>query len=148
MRNDSEKVVSREVRAMRRFYLHKRAGIYYAELVNQSTGKKLPAKSTGERDKDEARDIVREWLRTGIPSSPTRKPRPAEEVFTLASILSGIHSANLTPTDAEKIAEAMKARCCMDVDLREAPWPFPDLLAHEAIRDDGLSRVDQREACG
>ena len=95
---------------MRRFYLHKRAGIYYAELINQSTGRKLPAKSTGEREKDEARDIVREWLRTGVPSSPTRKPRPAEEVFTLASILSGIRSANLTPTDAEKIAEAMKTR--------------------------------------
>ncbi|GEM_PF-6865348 len=30
---------------MRRFYLHKRAGIYYAELVDQETGKKLPAKA-------------------------------------------------------------------------------------------------------
>jgi hypothetical protein len=52
---------------MRRFYLHKRAGIYYAELVDQETGKKLPAKSTGERNEDEARDVVREWLRTFRP---------------------------------------------------------------------------------
>ncbi len=28
---------------MRRFYLHKRAGIYYAELVDPETGNKLPA---------------------------------------------------------------------------------------------------------
>ena len=67
---------------MRRFYLHMRAGIYYAELVDQVTGKKLPAKSTGERNEDEARDVVHEWLRT----------------------------EDITASDAERIAEAPKAR--------------------------------------
>jgi integrase len=95
---------------MRRFYLHKRAGIYYAELVDPETGNKLPAKSTGEREEDEARDVVREWLRTGVPSASTRAPRAAKEVFTLASILSAIRSIDLTTPDAEKIAQVLKDR--------------------------------------
>lgn len=41
MRNDYEKAVSQKERAVRRFYLHKRVGIYYAELVDLETGKKL-----------------------------------------------------------------------------------------------------------
>jgi len=39
---------------MRRFYLHKRAGIYYAELVDPETENKLPAKSRGEREERKA----------------------------------------------------------------------------------------------
>ncbi|MEI6875539.1 MAG: tyrosine-type recombinase/integrase, partial [Spirochaetota bacterium] len=95
---------------MRRFYLHTRAGVYYAELIDPETGKKLPAKSTGERDKDDARDVVRAWLRTGVPASPTRQSRPTKEVFSLASILSAVRAADLTVADAEKIAEALKAK--------------------------------------
>ena len=95
---------------MRRFYLHKRAGIYYAELVDPETGKKLPAKSTGERNEDEARDVVREWLRTGVPASPTSSTRPVKEAFTIASVLAAIRAEEMTPSDAERIAEALKAR--------------------------------------
>lgn len=87
---------------MRRFYLHKRAGIYYVELVDPETGNRLPAKSTGEREEDEARDVVREWLHTGVPNVSTRAPRAAKGVFTLASILSAIRSIDLTTPDAEK----------------------------------------------
>ena len=95
---------------MRRFYLHKRAGIYYTELVDPETGKKLPAKSTGERNEDEARDVVREWLRSGVPASPTRSARPAKEAFTIASVLAAVRTEDLTPSDAEKIADALKVR--------------------------------------
>jgi len=95
---------------MRRFYLHKRAGIYYAELVDPETGKKLPAKSTGERNEDEARDAVREWLRTGVPASPTCPSRPTREVFTIASIVAAVRTEDLTASDAERIAEALKTR--------------------------------------
>ena len=95
---------------MRRFYLHMRAGIYYAELVDQETGKKLHAKSTGERNKDEARDVVREWLRSGVPASPTRSTRPAKEAFTIASVLAAVRTETLTASDAGRIAEALKSR--------------------------------------
>jgi len=95
---------------MRRFYLHKRAGIYYAELVDQETGKKLPAKSTGERNEDEARDVVREWLRSGVPASPTRPLRTTREAFTIASVLAAVRTEELTTSDAARIAEALKAR--------------------------------------
>jgi integrase len=95
---------------MRRFYLHKRAGIYYAELVDPETGKKLPAKSTGERNEDEARDVVRDWLRSGVPASPTRSSRQARNAFTIASVLAAVRTEELTSSDAEKIAQALKAR--------------------------------------
>src|SRR5208282_929101 len=102
------KAVSQKERAMRRFYLHKRAGIYYAMLIDQTTGKKLPARSTGKRDKAEVRGIVRDWLRDGVPIPSNRKQQPAGEFSTLASIISGIRSANLTPTDAEKLVHGQR----------------------------------------
>jgi hypothetical protein len=33
----------------RKFYLHKRGGVFYACLVNQETGLSMSARSTGER---------------------------------------------------------------------------------------------------
>lgn len=35
---------------MRRYYLHQRKGVYYAELFDPATGRKLPARSTFESD--------------------------------------------------------------------------------------------------
>jgi hypothetical protein len=39
---------------MRPYYLHKRAGIWYAELVDMGTGNKLTARSSGTTIRDEA----------------------------------------------------------------------------------------------
>jgi len=39
---------------MRPFYLHRRSGIWYAELTDQETGLKLAARSTGTRNRDDA----------------------------------------------------------------------------------------------
>jgi len=38
----------------RPYYLHKRAGFWYAELADQETGIKLTARSTGTQNRDEA----------------------------------------------------------------------------------------------
>jgi integrase len=95
---------------MRRFYLHKRNGIFYAELIDPSTQKKLTAHSTGKRNEDEARDVVRDWLRDGIPDLSNKKTRPAKEVFTISSICSGLRSMDLLPADAEKVAQILKSR--------------------------------------
>ena len=54
---------------MRSFYIHRRNGVYYAELINPATGSKLTAKSTGKTDRDEALITVAQWLRDGIPKN-------------------------------------------------------------------------------
>jgi integrase len=95
---------------MRRFYLYERSGIWYASLIDPKTGQKLTGKSTGQRDEDEARDVARSWLRDGLPSTPTAAPRPIRDTFTISEMLSTVRSAPLTPKDAEKIAEILKAR--------------------------------------
>jgi hypothetical protein len=43
----------------RKFYLHKRGGVFYVCLVNQETGLAMSARSTGERDRDAALIVVR-----------------------------------------------------------------------------------------
>jgi integrase len=95
---------------MRRFYLYPRSGIWYAALIDPKTGQKLTGKSTGQRDKDDARDIAREWIKTGLPSTATAATRPIRDTFTFSEILSTVRSATLTPKDAEKIAETLKVR--------------------------------------
>ncbi|MDR2483293.1 MAG: hypothetical protein LBD08_06645, partial [Treponema sp.] len=52
---------------MKRFYLQKRGRVYYACMVNQETGERMTARSTGERDRDEALIKVYGWLRDGLP---------------------------------------------------------------------------------
>ncbi len=93
---------------MRPYYLHKRNGIYYAELVDVKTKKKLPARSTGFKNAEDARDTVRSWLREGVPDPVKGVRRRAEEVISLSSILSGLRSIDLRPADAEKIAGLLK----------------------------------------
>ena len=45
---------AREKAMRRKFYMHKRGGVFYACLVNQETGLSMSARSTGERDRDAA----------------------------------------------------------------------------------------------
>jgi hypothetical protein len=52
---------------MRWYYLFKRKGIYYAELVTRE-GVKLVPKSTKTRNRDEAVEKVLEWLKNGVPT--------------------------------------------------------------------------------
>ncbi len=52
---------------MRRFSLHKRGKVFYAQLRNPLTGGFLPAKSTRWTNRDEAVLIVNEWLQNGPP---------------------------------------------------------------------------------
>jgi len=51
---------------MKRYYLHRRRGIYYAELTKN--GVKLSARSTGTKNRDEAVEKVLEWLKNGLPT--------------------------------------------------------------------------------
>ena len=73
---------------MRRYYLHTRhSGVFYAELVDPQTGRKLTARSIGTRNRDEALLKIAEWLKTGIPTGRVRKPRPLEAAAGIENIL-------------------------------------------------------------
>jgi hypothetical protein len=50
----------------RKFYLHTRNGVFYAELLTPA-GVKLNARSTGKRTRDEAWLVVADWLKEGLP---------------------------------------------------------------------------------
>jgi hypothetical protein len=56
---------------MRRFYLYRRSGVYYAKLITPS-GVSLTGRSTQTKDRDEALLIVAEWLKTGVPTGRKR----------------------------------------------------------------------------
>lgn len=96
---------------MRRFYLHTRKnGIFYAELVDPATGRKMSAKSTGTASRDEALLVVARWLSDGVPTGRLRRRRPLELAFNLESILELIRKTDLTPEDAERIVKALQSR--------------------------------------
>jgi integrase len=95
---------------MRRFYLHQRSGIYYAQLIDPKTHKCLTARSTGQKDPDEARLVVLEWLRSGVPSGAKGRPRPSAEVFTTVQLLEGLRTATLGREEIEKIVSILKGR--------------------------------------
>jgi integrase len=99
---------------MRRYYLHTRNGIYYAELVSPE-GRKLAARSTGTTSEDEALLVVAEWLKNGVPTGRDRKPRLADAVMALDGILKAVRKADLNGDDVLRIVEALKSRGLIDV---------------------------------
>ncbi len=97
---------------MRRFYLFRRNQknkIYYVQLVNPLTGERMPAKSTGCTDRDEAHFTVMSWLKAGfIPSGDNKEGREAIEVFSIDDILFKLRNTQLTDKDTEKIIQVLK----------------------------------------
>ena len=102
-------------KAMRRkFYMHKRGGVFYACLVNQETGLSMSARSTGESDRDAALIVVSGWLRDGLPEKNGER-RKVEAAFDLDSILRSIRKAELDTGGALAIVNALKERCLIDI---------------------------------
>jgi hypothetical protein len=98
----------------RKFYLHKRGGVFYACLVNQETGLAMSARSTGERDRDAALIAVSGWLRDGLPGKDGER-RKVEVAFNLDTILRGIRKAELDGGGALAIVSALKERGLIDI---------------------------------
>jgi integrase len=104
---------------MRRYYLHTRKGVYYAELVTPA-GHKLTARSTGKTTADEALLVVARWLEEGIPTGRKRITRPLEAVMGLDGILQAIRKTDLNGDDAMRIVHALKERSLIDVSVIKA----------------------------
>jgi integrase len=105
---------------LRRFYYHTRHnGIIYAELVDPNSGKKLTARSTGTQNKDDALLVIGEWLKNGIPTGRTRKPRPVDIAASVEGILTAIRKADLNEDDALLIVEALQSRGLVDYSVQK-----------------------------
>ena len=100
---------------MRRYYLHQRKGVYYAEIVTPE-GHKLTARSTGKATKDEALLVVSRWLADGIPGKG-EKTRSVETVIGLAGILKAIGKTDLDENDAMRIIAALKQKELVEVSV-------------------------------
>ena len=98
---------------MRRFYLHVRKGVYYAELIDPATGQKLTARSTGRTSRDEALIIVADWLNNGIPKKG--KTQTLEAAAEVELMLRQIKHINLNSDDALRIVKLLRDRQLIDV---------------------------------
>ena len=97
----------------RKFYMHRRGGVFYACLVNQETGLPMSARSTGERDRDAALIVVSDWLRDGLPGKGGER-RKADAAFDLDGILRSIRKAELDGAGALAIVRSLKERGLID----------------------------------
>jgi hypothetical protein len=71
-------------RAMRRYYLHTRyEGIFYAELIDPATGRKLAARSTGTKNRDEALPVISISKPPALPGDSKSLTFQGTWVFTL-----------------------------------------------------------------
>jgi hypothetical protein len=101
---------------MRRYYVHKRHnGIIYAELIDQKTGRKLPARSTGTRDHDEALLVIADWLANGIKNGKETEKRSVETFCDVKGIIKAIRKAELTADDAVQIVKAITDLSLIDL---------------------------------
>lgn len=111
---------------MRRFYLHRRNGIYYAQLVDPATGRAVTARSTGTRNRDDALLVVADWLKNGVPAGRLRRLRPVSATFTVAEILDGVRSSELTDEDVGKlVALLIQRRLLVSAVLPDDPGAEP-----------------------
>jgi len=95
---------------MRRYYLHQRKGVYYAELIDPATGRKLPAKSTFQTVIEDARQTVYGWLRDGIPVKHAIAARPVTEHFTMSKVLESLKQENVTTEDCQRLIDVLTKR--------------------------------------
>jgi len=111
---------------MRRYYLHTRNGVFYAEILT-STGVKRSARSTGARSRDKATNIVEKWLINGLPALRKRKPKPASIEADHHTILKAIKRAVLDQDGAMAIVCALRDRGLIDFCVTKA-WPRREKL--------------------
>jgi integrase len=97
---------------MRKFYLHRRAGIWYAELVND--GIKLNARSTGTTSRDEALLKVADWLKNGIPEGTKR--RSLDAVKNIQELLKILKTLDIDESGAMAVVSALKQRGLLSVE--------------------------------
>jgi integrase len=96
---------------MRQFSFYKRDGIFYACFRDPATRERLPGRSTGKDNRDEALVVVHQWLEKGLPL-PVTAPLPVKQELKakalaahleVSQLLTEIKVANLDHQDVKKI---------------------------------------------
>ena len=105
---------------MRRFSLYRRGRFYYCQFYNPKTGKYISGRSTGQKSRNAATMVVYEWQRNGIPEPGSRARRSVSETIDIGTIIETIRKAELTPRDAERIAEALKDQRLIEITVVKA----------------------------
>jgi integrase len=96
---------------MRQFTFYRRNGVYYAQFRDPITKKRLPGRSTGKDNRDEAVLVVHRWLENGLPppdnaSAPIKKeakPKPVAVHLEIDQLFSEIKVAKLDHQDMKKL---------------------------------------------
>jgi len=100
----------------REYYLHKRQnGIFYVEFISHENGKKLSARSTGEKGEIKARVKAELWKAQGIPTGRARKPRPIEEASGIEAVIRAMRRTGINPDDALRIVSTLKGMGLIDI---------------------------------
>ena len=114
----------------RTHYLHTRNnGIFYAELVDPATGEKLPARSTGTKNRDEALMVIAKWLESGIPTGKNQNPRALEIIVGIENIIKTIRETDLNSDDALRIVRELKKRGLINFNAVKAGYAKIDFNA-------------------
>ena len=96
---------------MRQFTFYQRNGIYYVQFRDQTTKKRLPGRSTGKDNRDEALLVVHQWLEKGLPP-PTNAlvsikkkvgPKPITAHLETNQLFSEIKMAKLDLQDMKNL---------------------------------------------
>ena len=109
---------------MRSFGVYKRKnGIFYGYLINPVTGERLPARSTGTKNKQEAEFVVINWRREGFYSSSD-----LQKTITVDTAISTVKTAEWNQSDINRLIEAMKSRGFIDSAKIKSNGPEATLL--------------------
>ncbi|MGE4453115.1 MAG: phage integrase SAM-like domain-containing protein [Sphaerochaeta sp.] len=92
------------------FYLSRHGNVWYARIVDPTTGNQLSAISTGQTDRDIAVMTVSRWLAEGIPQKHIKTKRDVSEAITVNRLFNVLQDINLTNKEAEKIMTILKQR--------------------------------------
>jgi hypothetical protein len=79
------------------------------------SGKKLPARSTGTRNRETAMLVIADWLTNGIKTAKGTGKRPIETVCDIKSIVKAIRKTELTPNDALLIVKTLTDLSLVDL---------------------------------
>jgi hypothetical protein len=96
---------------MRQFSFYRREGIFYVRFRDPVSKERLPGRSTGKDNRDEALLVVHQWLEKGLPppvtaSCPVKqalKPKAVTTHLEVSQILTELKVANLDLQDVKKM---------------------------------------------
>jgi len=102
------------------FFLYRRGRFYYCQFYDPKTRKYLSGRSTRQESRNAATMVIYEWLQNGIPEPGSSARRSVSATIDVETTIETIRKAELTPRDAERIAEALKDQGLIEITVVKA----------------------------